>query len=125
MESTMADIIERRRDTRFLVDDSFQVKVLFSSDEPRMLGKKFQCSPIDVSKGGLQLTSQDAIIVNSVLDLSITVAGSDKEFLLTGDVKWCRQNKSSFHYAVGIQLKTRAGTPTDLDEWKRLIKHIK
>jgi hypothetical protein len=125
MDSSMAEIIERRRDTRFLVNDSFQVKVLFSSDEPRMLGKKYQCSPIDVSKTGLQLTSKDPIVVNSVLDLCISIDGSDKEFHLTGDVKWCRQNKSTFNFAVGIQLKTRAGTPTDLDDWKRLIKHIK
>ena len=123
--TTIENTVERRRDPRYLVDDNFQVKVLFSSDEPRMLGKIFNCATVDVSKSGLQLTSQEPIMVKSVLDISVTINGSDREYKLTGDVKWCKQNKSSFTYGVGIQLKSRSGTPTDLDDWKRLIKHLK
>ena len=119
-----ANIEDRRGDPRYLVNEQFQVKILFSSDEPRMLGKTFSCSAIDVSKSGVQVSSEQPIMIKSVLDLSIKVNGSDKEYLVTGDVKWCRPGQGITHN-VGIQLKKRAGTPTDLDDWKSLVKHIK
>ena len=118
------DLSERRRDPRILVNEDFQVKILFSSDDPRMLGKTFACSSIDVSKSGVQVTSEQPLAVKSVLDLSIKINGSNKEYLVTGDVKWCKPSAGISH-AVGIQLKKRAGTPTDLDDWKNLVRHIK
>ena len=119
-----ANIRERRQDQRFLVNDDFQVKILFSSDDPRMLGKTFTCSTVDVSKSGVQVNSEQPLAVKSVLDLSIKVNGSDKEYLVTGDVKWCKPSAGISH-AVGIQLKKRSGTPTDLADWKSLVKHFK
>lgn len=119
-----ANIQDRRLDPRYLVNDQFQVKILFSSDDPRMLGKTFSCSAVDISKSGVQVSSEQALAVKSVLDLSIKVNGSNKEYLVTGDVKWCRSGTGITHH-VGIQLKKRAGTPTDLADWKSLVKHIK
>ena len=89
-----------------------------------MLGKTFSCSAIDVSKSGVQVSSEQPIAVKSVLDLSIKINGSEKEYLVTGDVKWCRPGTGITHN-VGIQLKKRSGTPTDLTDWKSLVKHIK
>jgi len=119
-----ANINERRVDPRYLVNEQFQVKILFSSDDPRVLGKTFSCSAIDVSKSGVQVSSEQPIAVKSVLDLSIKINGSEKEYLVTGDVKWCRPGTGITHN-VGIQLKKRSGTPTDLTDWKSLVKHIK
>ena len=114
----------KREDPRYLLTEDFQVKILFTSDNPRMLGRTFSCSAIDVSKNGIHFKSLQPLVINSVLDLSVTINDSDREFLVTGDVKWCKHSTSLMH-SVGIQLKSRAGTPTDLEEWKNLIKHIK
>jgi len=126
MEVSTAEVNtqERRQDPRILVNDDFQVKILFSSDDPKMLGKTFSCSAIDVSKNGVQVTSEQPLAVKSVLDLSIKVNGSDSEYLVTGDVKWCKPGTGISH-AVGIQLKKRSGTPTDLANWKSLVKNLK
>jgi Tfp pilus assembly protein PilZ len=115
---------ERRQDARYLVDDNFEIKILFTSDNPKVLGKTFTCSAVDVSKNGLQINSEQPIAIKSVLDLSITIKDSNREYLVTGNVKWCKPTTGISH-AIGIQLKTRAGTTTDLDDWKTLIKHIK
>lgn len=123
-QMTSTGFEEKRQDTRHLVNDDFEVQILFSSDNPRILGKKFACATVDVSKSGIQITSLQPIAIKSVLDLSITVVGSNREYLVTGDVKWCKPTTGITH-AVGIQLKSRAGTPTDLDDWKKLIKHFK
>lgn len=123
-EQTVTDFQIDRDDPRHLVNIHFQIKILFSSDNPRMLGRKFSCSTIDISKSGIQIKSLQPLAVNSVLDLSIMLDGSTREFLVTGNVKWCKHSTGVSH-AVGIQLKSRSGTPTDLDDWKKLIKHIK
>jgi len=122
--AAVSDNHERRQDPRYLSDDNFQIKILFSSDDPRSLGKTFNCSMIDVSKGGVKILSALPLAEKSVLDLSISIKDSTKEFLVTGDVKWCKPTLGSA-FSVGIQLKNRAGTPTDLDDWKNLIKNLK
>jgi len=124
LNTTDTDFREKRQDARHLVDDNFKIKILFTSDNPRMLGKTFACSAVDVSKSGIQITSLQPLAEKSVLDLSISVKDSSREYLVTGDVKWCKPTTGITH-AVGIQLKSRAGTPTDLDDWKTLIKHLK
>lgn len=125
MEATMAaETAERRQDVRYLVDDNFEVKILFTSDNPKVLGKRFSCSAVDISKTGLQINSEQPLAIKSVLDLSITVKDSNREYLVTGNVKWCKSTTGISH-AIGIQLKTRSGTNTDLDAWKTLVKHIK
>lgn len=50
----------------------------------------------------------------------ITLDGSNEEYHLTGNVKWCKQNESEIDYGVGIQLKNRVGISTDLNNWKQL-----
>ena len=119
-----AGIQEKRRDPRYLADESFQVKILFSSDDPKVLGKTFSCALIDVSKGGLQITTPQPLVVKSVLDLSILIKDSKREFMVTGNVKWCKPTTGISH-SVGIQLKNRAGTATDLNDWKLLLKNLK
>lgn len=126
MDATKIDTneAERRQDARYIVDDNFEVKILFSSDDPKILGKTFGCSAIDVSKSGVQIISEELFAVKSVLDISIKVNNSKIEYQLTGNVKWCRPGKGIGH-SVGIQLKERSGTATDLDDWKSLIKNLK
>ena len=122
--TTTIDTAERRQAVRYLVDDNFEVKILFTSDNPKVLGKKFSCSAVDISKTGLQINAEQPLAIKSVLDLSIAVKDSGREYLVTGDVKWCKPTTGISH-AIGIQLKSRSGTNTDLDAWKTLVKHIK
>ncbi|MDH5392814.1 MAG: PilZ domain-containing protein [Gammaproteobacteria bacterium] len=123
--STLAiDTADKRRDPRFLVDENFQVKILFSSDNPKALGQTFTCAAVDVSKNGLQITCRDPLAIKSVLDLSITIKDSARSYSLTGNVKWCKPTIGIAH-TVGIQLRHRAGTATDLADWKKLIKQLK
>ena len=107
-----------------LYNVNFKIKVLFSSDNPRVLGRTYSCSGIEVSKNRIQINSLSPLVINSVLDLSITLEDSTREYLVTGDVKSCKYG-TGITYAVDIQLKSRSGTATDLDNWKRLIKHLK
>ena len=121
-ERLATDVQINREEPLYRVN--FKIKVLFSSDNPRILGRTFSCSGIEVSKNRIQINSLTPLAINSVLDLSITLEDSARKYLVTGDVKSCKYG-TGVSYAVGIQLKSRSGTATDLDNWKRLIKHLK
>lgn len=123
-ENLALNNFEKRRDHRFLVEDNFQIKILFSSDNPKALGKTFSCAAINVSKNGIQISSRDPLAVKSVLDIRIDIKDSEHSYTLTGNVKWCKP-KIGLSHTIGIQLKQRHGTPTDLTEWKKLIKLMK
>ena len=123
-QTVPTNIDERRIDTRYLSEDKFSVKILFSSDDPKSLGKTFPCSLVDVSKNGVQITAAEPLTVKSVLDLSITLVDSHREYFVTGNIKWCKAS-AGISYTVGIALKNRSGTATDLENWKTLIKNIK
>lgn len=121
-EMLATDVQFNREEPLYRVN--FKIKVLFSSDNPRVLGRTFLCSGIEVSKNRIQINSLTPLAINSVLDLSITLEDSARKYLVTGDVKSCKYG-TGVSYAIGIQLKSRSGTTTDLDNWKRLIKHLK
>ena len=123
-EMLATDFQLKREEAIHLVNINFKIKVLFSSDNPRVLGRTFSCSAIDVTKSGIQINSLLPLAINSVLDLSVTMEDSGHEYMVTGDVKWCKFG-TGVSYKIGIQLKSRPGTATDLDNWKRLIKHLK
>ena len=106
-----------------MANNNTQVKVLFSSDDPGVLGMRFNCSSFDITSSSINITSNKQIMINSVLDLCVTLEGSNEEYHLTGDVKWCKQNTEKSNYGVGIQLKNRVGTPTDLNNWKQALTH--
>ena len=121
-EMLATDVQFNREEPLYSVN--FNIKVLFSSDNPRVLGRTFSCSGIEVFKNRIQINSLTPLAINSVLDLSITLEDSARKYLVTGDVKSCKYG-TGVSYAIDIQLKSRSGTATDLDNWKRLIKHLK
>ncbi|MDH5425588.1 MAG: PilZ domain-containing protein [Gammaproteobacteria bacterium] len=124
IQSQLTDHQPSGADARFLADDTFQVKILFSSDDPKALGKTFSCSLQDLSKSAIQISSEQPLTVKSVLDLSISLKDSRQKFFVTGDINSCKPGSGVAH-TIGIQLKNRSGTPTDLENWKTLLKNIK
>lgn len=123
-QTAVTNTQQRQIDTRYLADDTFQVKILFSSDDPKALGKTFPCSLQNISKSGIQITSELPLTVKSVLDLSISLRDSNQEFFVTGNINWCKPSTGISH-TISIQLKNRSGTPTDLNNWKILLKNLK
>lgn len=125
MQTANINSDQNTQHAEFLSDAHFNVKILFSSDEPAKLGKQYAFSTADTSKNEIYINSKETVVINSVLDLCITDNHSKDKFFVTADVKKCKANSSSSDYTIKLQLKNRTHTHTDLDKWLQLIKIIK
>ena len=106
-----------------LSSDDIEIKILFSSDNPVLLGKTFKSQKIYVSRQKLTLEVCREIVLNSVLDMSVTLKKAGKRYRLTGNVRDCAPLAKPDHYNLGIVLRERADAPTDYSAWNRNFKN--
>ena len=123
MVDRMADNYEdRRADPRFEMSEDFTLKIVFSSENPGLLGKTISGSTVDVSASGLRLSLNVPIQLDSVLDVWVTLKENNKKYFLTGNVRWCNEGEVSGTYLIGLVLRERSDTVTDLSSWKDMFK---
>ena len=114
----MSDHDERRADARTEDHPVKELKILFASETPALLGKSVSASTVDVSATGLGITLNCNIPAGSTLDMRVTLEGEFKKYFLSGKVRWCKPLDAEDQYAVGIALHERTDVATDLDSWK-------
>jgi len=119
----MENQVEDRRDaTRYELKEVLDMKIVFSSENPNLLGKKIAGSTVDVSASGLRIELTQQIKIDSVLDVWVTLKDSNKKYFLTGNVRWCEEMEIEGHFQIGVVLRERSDTVTDLDNWKSVFK---
>ncbi len=118
----MPDSDERRIDKRVAQTAAFSLKIIFTSDNPALLGKNLYGSTIDTSASGLKLALQSELPVNSTIDVVITLKGNPKQYFLSGKVRWCRKTDEGTNYHVGIALQDLLNTETDYKAWQEALK---
>ena len=121
----MVDYSERRQDARFQAPDSLSLQIIFSSENPGLLGKTIDSSAIDISASGLKIVFPHPLKKDSVLDMWISLKEPNKKFFLTGNVRWCTELEVEGVFQAGIVLRERTDTVTDLAEWRKLVKTFK
>ncbi len=113
---------ERRADERFEYQDQLSVKIVFSSENPSLLGKSVEGSTLDISASGLRIELNQSIEIDSVLDVWVNLKNLNKKFFLTGNVRWVNETAKPGTYQIGLVLRERTDTVTDLSSWKATIK---
>jgi len=113
---------ERRVDERLTKTAAFSLKIIFTSDNPALLGKSLYGSTIDVSASGLKLALQNELPVDSTIDVVITLKGNPKQYFLSGKVRWCKKSDDEANYHVGIALQDLINTDTDYKTWREALK---
>lgn len=113
---------ERRADKRFQQNEDVSLKIVFSSESPGLLGKNLSGETLDISASGLRIKLPSPIKIDSVLDVSMTFHKENRKYFLTGNVRWCRENKEGSGYLIGVVLRERTDTITDLASWKSNFK---
>ncbi len=113
---------ERRGAQRYSLQEATELKIVFSSENPGLLGKKLCGSTIDVSATGLRLELSQKIKIDSVLDVWVTLKDNSKRYFLTGNVRWCTEMEVEGFYQIGVILRERSDTVTDLDSWQTIFK---
>ncbi len=120
----MENQVQERRDaTRIDLREALDMKIVFSSENPGLLGKTLCGSTIDVSATGLRIELNQQIKIDSVLDVWVTLKDNKKKYFLTGNVRWCQEMDVAGFFQIGVVLRERSDTVTDLDSWKIAFKN--
>lgn len=116
------NIKERRADARYHRSDSISVKIVFSSENPGLLGKTLDGSTLDVSASGMRIEVTRPIVLDSVLDIWVNLEEENRKYFLTGNIRWCTETDKPGVYQAGLVLRERSDTVTDLASWRDLFK---
>ncbi len=120
--NALNNIEERRSDPRFEYKDQLSLKIVFSSENPSLLGKNIDGSTLDISASGLRIELNHPIKIDSVLDVWVSLKNLNKKFFLTGNVRWVNETAKPGIYQIGLVLRERTDTVTDLSSWKATLK---
>lgn len=116
------ELTERRNSARFQIQEALNMKIAFSSENPNLLGKTLAGSTVDVSATGLRIELNQPIKMDSVLDVWVTLKDTTKRYFLTGNVRWCTEMDVGGFYQIGVVLRERSDTITDLESWQAAFK---
>lgn len=107
----------------FVSMQDIEVKILFSSDHPVLLGKTFNSSIHQITKDKLHLEVCRKLVLNSVLDMSVNLKTNGQNYRLTGNVRSCLPSTKDDHYKVDIVFRERQDEPSDFKEWNKRFKN--
>ena len=113
----------QRAQARFKNTDDINLKIVFSSENPGLLGRKLDGSTLDVSSSGMRILLDNAIRIDSVLDVWVALKEHNRKYFLTGNVRWCNESEKPGIYQIGLVLRERSDTVTDLRSWQDVFKY--
>lgn len=105
--------MEQRTEPRVESHIRFFIHVCECDADPDLVGTSIACTGVDFSPHGLQLKTEQALPVDTVLNITIGIADPFSMYLLAGEIRWVRTTKTGA--LMGILLKDREGT--DYNEW--------
>lgn len=117
MKNLAKRLFSKNQDDHFISAEGTEVKILFSSENPSLLGKTMQPTAIELSPRGLRLEVASAIAIDSVLDVEVKLPGSPRTYNLTGNVRY-RLPSTAGHYHVVLVLRERSDIRSDLKAWR-------
>ena len=118
----MLDNINRRADKRITQREALSLTIIFTSQNPGLLGKRVKGSTMDISASGLRLMLGTALPADSTIDMSIALKDDPDKFFLSGKVRWCREAEEEGMYQIGIVLQDLINTDTDYKRWRKALK---
>lgn len=93
------------------------VTILFSSENPSLLGRTTNTRALELSKKSIRLAVKHPIEMDSVLDISVKFKDSERSYNLTGNVRWTMfMNPNEYH--IVLVLRERNDIRSDLRAWK-------
>ena len=114
--------INRRADERHNQQEALSLTIIFTSQNPGLLGKTLKGSTVDISASGLRIVLGTAIPASSTIDMSIALKDNPDKFFLSGKVRWCKETEEEGTYQIGIALQDLINTDTDYKRWRKTVK---
>ena len=117
MKKLAQRLFKKNTDDHFVSAVGTNVKILFSSENPSLLGKTMQTTAIEMSPRSIRLEVAHPIEIDSVLDIVVKLDSSDRSYNLTGNVRW-RLPSSRGQYHIVLVLRERRDIRSDFKAWK-------
>jgi len=117
MKNFAQRLFNKNHDNHFVSAQGTHVKILFSSENPALLGKTMKTTAIEMAPGSIRLEVASAIEIGSVLDIIVTLDNSDRSYNLTGNVRW-RLPSTRGHHQIVLVLRERGDIRSDFKAWK-------
>jgi len=118
----MSDQNNRRTSTRHDQQEVLSLTIISTSQNPELLGKKFNGSTVDISATGLRIKLHSMLPADSTINMLIVLKDDSNEFFLTGKVRWCREIEAEDTYQAGVVLQGIINTETDYQRWREIVK---
>lgn len=117
MKKIVQNLFKKKPEPHFVSATGTEVKILFSSENPSLLGRTVKTTAIELSPRGIRLEVEHAIEIDSVLDIMVKLDGSPRTYNLTGNVRYRLPSaKGQFH--IVLVLRERMDIRSDLKAWK-------
>ncbi len=107
----------KKTEEQFASARGTHIKVLFSSENPSLLGGTVKTKAIELSPKSIRLEVSHPVEINSVLDISVTMENSERSYNLTGNIRW-RLPSTQGRYQAILVLRERMDIRTDFKAWK-------
>ncbi|WP_144395495.1 PilZ domain-containing protein [Pleionea sediminis] len=112
---------ESRKEQRVDKQETVFIEILATSAESDS-GLVVKCATQDISRTGIKVNSNFPITVGAYLELLIDFESTAARFLLTGEVKWCRQIDSEPTYECGFELLE--AEHSDIQLWQAQFDNV-
>lgn len=117
MKKIAQRLFKKKENNHFIPGHNTHVKILFSSENPSLLGRTMKTTAIEISPKSIRLEVPHPIKIDSVLDIAIRLDNSNRSYNLTGNVRW-RLPSVKGQYHVVLVLRERGDIKSDFKAWK-------
>jgi len=117
MKKIVQNLFKKKQEPQFVSATGTEVKILFSSENPSLLGRTVKTTAIELSPRGIRLEVEHAIEIDSVLDIQVKLDNSPRTYNLTGNVRY-RLPSAKGQFQIVLVLRERMDIRSDLKAWK-------
>ncbi|MDT8452633.1 MAG: PilZ domain-containing protein [Gammaproteobacteria bacterium] len=118
----MSDHRNRRTDKRLDQKEALSLTIVFTSQNPALLGRTIKGSTINISASGLRIMLKTPLPADSTIDMSIKLKDDPYTYFLSGKVRWCNESDEEGIYEIGIVIQDLINTETDYKRWRKILK---
>ena len=117
MKNITQRLFKKSASNQHIPANGTEVTVLFSSENPSLLGRAMKTRAVELSPKSIRLEVAYPIEINSVLDISLKLDSSERSYNLTGNVRW-RLPSEKGQYQIVLVLRERMDIRSDFKAWK-------
>jgi len=112
---------DKRREQRHPKKEVIFIEVLSASSKETNDHVTLECTTKDISREGLKIRVNYPLIMNSILELLISLGKDGRKYQLTAQVKWVEKNTEA-EYIVGFELIE--ADHSDFVIWRNMVAEL-